>query len=84
MKSKLINNSKPKAIEWNKSQLIKKINPEGMFIILSTNKKNANSIFEGIVVYSENPNYSIGDYSTIWGKKNAELCDTNEQINLSN
>ena len=84
MKSKLINNSKLKAIEWNKSQLIKKLNPDGIFIILSTGCKIGSDTFEGIVVYTENKAYRIGEYSSMWGKADVILCDQTEEITLSN
>ena len=84
MKSKLINNPKNVGINWNKSQLIKKINLDGIFIVLSTGCKIGSNTFEGIVVYTDNKVYRIGEYSSMWDKANAILCDQTEEITLSN
>lgn len=84
MNSRLTYNLKNENINWNKPQLIKKSNPAGIFIILSTGCRVQETTFEGIIVYSKNPNYKIGEYSSIWGKADAITCDQSEEIILSN
>jgi hypothetical protein len=84
MNSKLTKNNKNISINWNKPQLIEKSNPAGTFIVLSTGCKIQETTFEGIVVYSKNPTYKIGEYSSMWGKGDATLCDQSEEITLSN
>ena len=55
-----------------------------MFIILSTGFKSATDTCEGIILHTENKTDRIGEYSSLWGKCDAILCDQTEEITLSN